>query len=262
MFRVGETLVLRLPRRGEGVRTTNAEHVILPLLPELLSRHPHRLGTPTLLHQGRPTSYFGRPWSLLAWLPGESLFESQVNETSTLLEQLTSFLTELHRPAPEDAPANPHRGGPLATRTAAMAEHLRSLEDSVEHLEVGKSQIEATWHGLRATESWNGPGVWLHGDLHPGNMLAVNGQLSGIIDWGDACSGDPATDLAVAWMLFDEGGRTAFKRSLEQAGHPVDEAMWQRSRAWALSLALAHAAALNEPRHQKFGHMVIKNVVG
>ena len=39
----------------------------------------------------------------------------------------------------------------------------------------------------------------LHGDLHPANVLVNDGQVSGVIDFGDITAGDPASDLSVAW---------------------------------------------------------------
>ncbi|HAW29186.1 MAG TPA: aminoglycoside phosphotransferase, partial [Planctomycetaceae bacterium] len=50
--------------------------------------------------------------------------------------------------------------------------------------------------------------VWLHGDLHPRNVIIRDGTLVGVIDWGDLNGGDAATDLACAWLLLD----TAVKR--------------------------------------------------
>jgi aminoglycoside phosphotransferase (APT) family kinase protein len=38
--------------------------------------------------------------------------------------------------------------------------------------------------------------VLLHGDLHPRHLYAADGQLTGILDWGDAMYGDPLFDLA------------------------------------------------------------------
>ena len=47
--------------------------------------------------------------------------------------------------------------------------------------------------------------VWLHGDLHPAHILVHQGRVSGVIDFGDITSGDPASDLSVAWMLLPPG---------------------------------------------------------
>jgi aminoglycoside phosphotransferase (APT) family kinase protein len=38
----------------------------------------------------------------------------------------------------------------------------------------------------------------MHGDLHPANVLVNDGQVSGVIDFGDITAGDPAGDLSVA----------------------------------------------------------------
>ena len=53
----------------------------------------------------------------------------------------------------------------------------------------------------------DGPPLWLHGDLHPANVLVHEGRISAVIDFGDITSGDPATDLSVVWMMFDHGPR-------------------------------------------------------
>ena len=57
-------------------------------------------------------------------------------------------------------------------------------------------ESSAVWDELRSTPEWAGPALWLHGDLHPSNMLTYHGRLSAVIDFGDITSGDPATDLA------------------------------------------------------------------
>ncbi len=41
--------------------------------------------------------------------------------------------------------------------------------------------------------------VLLHADLGPEHLLVRNGRLTGVIDWGDMCIGDPALDYA--WLL-------------------------------------------------------------
>jgi aminoglycoside phosphotransferase (APT) family kinase protein len=83
--------------------------------------------------------------------------------------------------------------------------------------------------------------MWLHGDLHPGNLvLAASGTLTAVVDFGDLTAGDPATDLATAWLTFDPGARRAFRTELEQRrGRPIDEATWDRARGWALVLGTA-----------------------
>ena len=87
--------------------------------------------------------------------------------------------------------------------------------------------------GLHAAP-WHGAPVWVHGDLSDGNVLVRNGRLSGAIDWGGLVAGDPAVELMVAWSFLSARGRAIY---LEALGF-VDEAMWRRGRAWAVSAAL------------------------
>ena len=99
---------------------------------------------------------------------------------------------------------------------------------------------------------WTGPPVWLHGDLHTANVIVRDGSVVGVLDFGDITSGDPACDLAIAWMLFDGADRDRF-RSAAGAVVPIDDATWQRGRAWALHFALLYL--LNSADNERFARM-------
>ena len=58
------------------------------------------------------------------------------------------------------------------------------------------------------------------------------------VDFGDVTAGDPATDLATAWLTFDARARRRFRAELEER-RGVDEATWDRARGWALVIASA-----------------------
>ncbi len=147
---------------------------------------------------------------------------------------LAAFVAELSAtPAPADAPANAFRGVPLAHRDETVRARLASgrIPDAPGLLRV--------WERALAASEWTGPSVWLHGDLHPANLLlAPSGSLTAVIDFGDITAGDPATDLATAWLTFDARSRRTFRAELE-ARRGVDEATWDRARGWALVIATA-----------------------
>ena len=75
--------------------------------------------------------------------------------------------------------------------------------------------------GWRERRRWSGPPLWLHGDLHPANILVdATGHLRAVLDFGDLTAGDPATDLAVAWLAFEPEARAAFRRAGDRGdGH-------------------------------------------
>ena len=76
----------------------------------------------------------------------------------------------------------------------------------------------------------------MHGDLHPANLLVDDGgALAGVIDFGDITAGDPATDLAVAWMLLPPGPGTSCGHGSAPTTTPG-----RRGRGWALHLSLAY----------------------
>ena len=105
------------------------------------------------------------------------------------------------------------------------------------HAELAEALLPR-WEAWSHAPDFDGVDVWLHGDLHPHNIvIGADGRLAGVVDWGDVTAGDPACDLATAWLTFDATGRRLFTERLEE-GHPVDAATWVRARAWALHLGL------------------------
>jgi hypothetical protein len=62
--------------------------------------------------------------------------------------------------------------------------------------------------------AWPGPPGWLHGDLQAGNVLAVHGRLSAVIDFGCLGVGDSACDVMAAWLFLSAETRDAFRAAL------------------------------------------------
>lgn len=93
--------------------------------------------------------------------------------------------------------------------------------------------VTAAWEAALQAPAWDGPPVWLHGDLSPLNLLVQRGRLSAVIDFGCLGVGDPACDLIVAWNLL-----SAQTRDILRVALAVDDATWARGRGWALSIGL------------------------
>ncbi len=128
---------------------------------------------------------------------------------------------------------NPVRGVPLAVRAEAVQSRLASLSGRTP--DVALARASRLWDAALAAPPWEGPPVWIHGDLHPGNLVADGADLVAIIDFGDVTAGDPAYDLAVAWLAFDSAGRARFVRAV---GERYDEADWTRAHGWAAAVTL------------------------
>jgi aminoglycoside phosphotransferase (APT) family kinase protein len=145
---------------------------------------------------------------------------------------LAQFIAALQRIDPTGGPPpgshNSFRGVPLAMRDADTRASIATL-----HGTLDSDAATAAWEAARQSPAWSAPPVWIHGDLQSGNLLAQQGRLSGVIDFGCLGVGDPACDLQVAWNLLSSETRDVFRAAL-----PVDDATWARGRGWALSVGL------------------------
>jgi aminoglycoside phosphotransferase (APT) family kinase protein len=256
MFRLGEGLAIRIPRRVEAAELMLNEQRWLAIATEGV-----RARTPVPVRSGTPTEYYPWSWSIVPWFEGDSAILVPPPERVGIATELADFFAELHRPAPSNAPANPVRGVPLRNRAAAVAERLAG--GSVPH----PHELGAVWSRLVGTPGWNRAPVWIHGDPHPGNLVVRRAspggvvELSAVVDFGDVTAGDAATDLAAAWLVFDESGRDRFRSRIDDLTQATD-LDWRRARAWALVMATAIVANSDkDPRLVDVGTHAIEQIL-
>ncbi len=254
LCRVGPDLIARLPRRAMAVRLIEHE---LTWLPVLAPRLP--LPVPAPVRPGRPGPGYPWPWSIVPFLPGRAASLEPPADPQDAAAALGGFLAALHTSAPPDAPGNPSRGIPLAQRHETVIRNLDAAADRVD-----RAVVLAAWEAALAAPAWAGPPVWLHGDLHPANILVHHGRLSGVIDFGDITAGDPATDLSVAWMLLPVGHHEAFRAAYAAASqHGAPDSLWDRARGWALVLGLVFAAhSADNPELAGVAERTLRAVLG
>jgi len=222
-WRLGPELAVRMPRTERAPDLLRLEQKWLPVLAERLP-----LPTPVPVRVGEPSAVFEHTWTVTRWVHGEPADHAPITSTDAA-GTLAGFLRSLHQRAPEDAPANPTRGRPLAGMRDGFTSALGVI--------AGDARVAAArevWEKAVAAPVWDGPPTWLHGDLHPANVVTRDGTLTGVIDFGDMCAGDPATDLSAAWILLPAGSACRFFDGYEDA----DEATVVRSRGWAVLRAL------------------------
>lgn len=106
---------------------------------------------------------------------------------------------------------------------------------------VDTDAVTAVWEAALAAPAWDGPPVWIHGDPAPGNLLAIDGRLSAVIDFGTLAVGDPACDLIAVWTFLSAQARDVFRAALS-----IDDATWARGRGWGLTAVLPSPADLSE----------------
>lgn len=228
LFRLGDDLLVRLPRQPNGGSTILKESRWLPTLQDRL---PVR--TPEIVAVGSPSEAFPEHWSIQRWIPGFQLSASRTRPRERLAEELgdaIKVLRDLPRPEKLDDSLLPYRGRSLAEHDAKFRRDLAACRQ-IRSLDLDLDAMLSIWEeGLKQPEAKETR--WFHSDVVAENILVdARGHIAAILDFGGMGLGDPAIDLHGAWEIFDADDRARFRQRLA-----ADDAEWLRGRAWALAV--------------------------
>jgi aminoglycoside phosphotransferase (APT) family kinase protein len=219
MWRLGDELAVRMQRMDRTPALQLKERRWLPVLAPRLP-----LPVPSPVRFGEPSERFPKHWTVMTWVQGEPLDHGTISRGAHAADTLAAFLRALHVEAPAEAPLAMDRGGHPRDCTAGFEHFFQAVA-----LGDIAADVRAVWDDAVAAPAWTGPAVWVHGDLHPANVVVTGGTLSGVVDFGDLCAGDPAWDLAAAWVLLPAGMASRFFDAYEHA----DDAAVRRARGLA-----------------------------
>ncbi|MFF9476429.1 aminoglycoside phosphotransferase family protein [Streptomyces roseolus] len=221
MFRLGDELVVRLPKAEWAAGQAEKEQRWLPRLAPALP-----LPVPVPVGAGVPGEGYGRAWGVYAWLDGADAWASPVLDLAHAAEELGRFGVALRAVDATGGPRSFRGGAVTEWEEGAFAPAVAAL--AAAGLLDERRALDA-WKQVLGLPAWDREPVWLHGDLLPGNLLTRDGRLSAVIDFGGLGVGDPAADLLPAWTLLTPATRPLFR-----AASAVDDATWARGRGWAL----------------------------
>lgn len=167
-------------------------------------------------------------------------------ERSRILNQLGEFIQQMHH-----IPANTLEGIPASDAARDHSSWVRLYEQVKEHLFPHLYRYQRDWVEehfaplLRDDLDMGFQPVLIHADMAVYHILhdAASRELSGIIDFGTAGLGDPATDIAVFLMNYGE-------TLTRQMGYMGLEALLPRARFWAGTLELQWALASIQHNHK------------
>lgn len=225
-FHLGTEMLIRMPSAAGYAGQAEKEQTWLPQLA------PHLpLPIPAPIALGAPDEAYPWKWSINHWLPGQIVSVGSIRDLCQFAVQLAEFLKALQQidatNGPLAGPQSFYRGGDIAIYDAETRQAIEVLKNDID-----ASLATEIWETALSTK-WQTEPVWVHGDISVGNLLVNNGELSAVIDFGQLAVGDPACDLAIAWVFFDEKSRKAFFQTLQ-----LDKETVARGRAWALWKAL------------------------
>lgn len=210
------------------------------------------LPVPSPLGTGMPAEGYPWHWTVCRWLPGQIVAVQSVASLRRAAVALAEFVAALQGVDPAGGPASPFRGTRLADRDGAVRAVVEILAGPLD-----PAPVLAAWEAVVGAPAWQGRGVWMHGDLHPANLLVERGRVSAVIDFGLLAVGDPACDLMVGWTFLSGVARQDFRAALS-----VDGPTWARGRGWALDFGLMCAAyATDDPVLVSIGQHTVREVL-
>lgn len=244
LFRLGDTLLVRLPKIGWAAAQAASDACWLPkLAPDLPARIPAPVGV------GEPDEGYPWQWTVVPWIAGDNPRPADRSAPS-LARDVAAFTRALQAVDSTEGPPETgrSRGAPLPPNDDTAQDALRKLaahDDGIDLAAVAKA-----WDDAVNAPGWDQPPVWIHGDLQPGNLIVHDGRLVAVIDFGGLGRGDPAPDAAAAFWTFQGEARRTYRDELA-----CDDATWRRARGWAL---LPSLTGLNYYRHS-FPRMVTQS---
>lgn len=247
-IRLGEELAVRLPRRSYGATLVATE---FGWLPRVSAEWTFRL--PRLVRMGEPGVGYPWRWSVVTWLEGKIAYDAPLSADGA--RDLGRALAEVHVVAQANAPRNPFRSTSLASRAERFDLRLQAL--TVRYGNAVHSDAALTIFQQGAIQE-PGPVTWTHLDLHGRNVITLEGRLSGILDWGDAAAGDPASDLGQALTLVGSEHFEELSRAYADAGGAAAPQghLSASTTARIRAEAVAHAvmlAGIDEDGHSRAG---------
>lgn len=226
MYRLGDRLALRLPRRPSAAALLVKEAHLLPRITGL------PLAVPMPRYLGQPSTAFPHAFSVVDWIEGASADQMPTTDMRQAARDLATFLTTLQAHDTTGCPVagetNHRRGVPLAELAAEVDRCVSVLAD-----EIDAPAARQVWRCALGAADKTAARRLLHGDLKADNLLMRDNRLVAVLDWGLAAVGDPAVDQAVAWTWLDSGAAEAFQRTV----YAPDQS-WVRARGWALYSAV------------------------
>ena len=145
LYRLGDDMVVRLPRIHRAVAGLERELEWLPLLGPSLP-----VEIPTPLATGTPDDEYPWPWAVYRWLAGENPVIGQVSDSASLAPELAEFLRSLRQVVLAGPPTR--RGKPLRTQDDAARAALAELSG-----EIHVGAATSAWEKALRVPGWTGP---------------------------------------------------------------------------------------------------------
>ena len=222
VWRISNDLVVRLPRRNSAFIFVEREIQHLPSIPQDLP-----LAIPRIEAVGVASELLPGPWFVTQYLPGISGNGATSSECVRGAVDLGATLASLHALSTENV-------GNVSARGVAIETRRSFFEQKLDHLPEWAARIAQNYFDQATLSDSESDKVFLHGDVHRGNLIVHDGRPSALIDFGDLGYGYRAGDLGGG--IFSVGYE-AHQEFLMAYG-PVSGATLVRALGWSCYFAV------------------------
>ncbi len=183
-------LVLRIFRKSHPPRQAIMERVIHNSLAD------QGLLVPYVFYACIDDRYLGSQFLIMDFLTGALLPAVFGQETAIVLGKTHAAL---------------HGADPNRLSEAMIAEgfegRLNSIQGRLDHLRMASERFPwlaeiVSWLIENRPPDCEHPSI-CHGDFHPHNLLAQDGEVTAMLDWSSCRIGDPAMDVASTLVIFN-----------------------------------------------------------
>jgi len=222
MYRLGKNRLVRLPRTKTSAESLKKEIEWLPFIGEKLP-----IPAPVPRHVGTPSEDYPFPWVICDFLTGKNPNNKDELKQDIAARDLANFIRSLQKIEAANGPEC-DRGRHIKVRDQAVQKSIPLLQDDYD-----PKPLKSLWKKMVAASEWRHPPVWIHGDLHSGNILACNRRISAVIDFGLCGVGDPSCDYMAAWTLLNREARATFRFLVK-----ASDDCWLKAMGWAFSMGV------------------------
>jgi len=222
MYYLGKDKIIRLPRIPSAAKNIDKEINWLPKLAPLLP-----IEIPKPMGFGEPNQMYPFHWYICQRIKGSNPDLNNPLDLEQAAIDLGQFVNAMRKISLKNGP-RVKRGMPLRNMDVETRQAINQLSDLYDIKLLAK-----IWDETLSVPDWTGKDIWIHADLHAGNVLAFDGKITGIVDFGMMGVGDPSADCMPAWTLLSQGTRNIFKDIVNP-----DTATWLRGRGWAFCMGV------------------------
>lgn len=226
-YRVNGEFVFKLPKRRTEWEELDREiaflayarpYVVLPV-----AEH---------LHQRRQSAGSPHGYAIYRHIPGGSVEPQNLSALARaqLARALAEFLRALHDMKPEPIQSIL----PREDEYAVSKQYQRDAEQEImPHLSAAERRRlgDLFRRHLDDPGNFSGPSRVLHADLSVDHVLCVEQSVTGILDWGDVCLGDPDYDFG---YLYDDLGEAFVRNVASHYGHLEPDRLVQKTRYFSM----------------------------